>query len=39
MLIALAFVALAFTKHSTTFVPIDKMALEDSQNGTEFKLA
>ena len=37
MLIASAF-ASAFTRLSTTFVPIVKMALENSQNGTEFKL-
>ena len=39
LLIASAFVASAFTRHSTTFVPIVKMALEISQNGTEFKLS
>ena len=38
-MIASAFVASAFTRHSTTFVPIVKMALEISQNGTKFKLA
>ena len=38
LLIASAYLASAFTRHSTTFVPIVKMALEDSQNGTEFKL-
>jgi hypothetical protein len=39
VVIASAFVASAFTRHSTTIVPIDKMALEDSQDGTEFKLS
>ena len=37
-LIALAF-ASAFTKDKATYVPIDKMALVESQDGTEFKLA
>ena len=37
-LIALAF-ASAFTELKATYVPIVKMALEDSQDGTEFKLA
>ena len=37
-LIASAFVASAFTHLKATYVPFDKMALEDSQIGVEFKL-
>ena len=38
LLIASAFVASAFTHLKATNVPFDKMALENSQDGTEFKL-